>query len=552
MLLLKKFLWGFLLLCLVSCGVSKSLHHLPETAAYSLQKPEREQLSDSTFTVQNNFLQKNQQGLWELYASGNPLQLGTNIGALTQELYAKQEDIFFSKIKELVPSKGKQKLLSSFLAWYNRKIYLNVTEEYKTEIYGLSQYADSTYNDIAPPYLRALYLHGAHDIGHAMQDLAMVGCTSFAAWGAQTEDGELLIGRNFDFYAGDDFAKQKIIAFISPEQGHNYMSVTWPGMLGVVSGMNSQGLTVTINAGKSKIPWVAKTPISLVTKEILQYASTIAEAVAIAKKRAVFVSESILVGSAKDKRAVLIEVSPQKVGVYTVDHQNYLICANHFQSDAYAEDKRNQKHIEESHSAYRFKRMQQLVTQQPKLNPSLAVDILRNKEGLEDQAIGYGNEKALNQLLAHHAVVFQPEKQLAWVSSAPYQLGAFVAYDLKEIFSRTPNANGASLQENTLRIAPDPFLKTTSYTQYESYRVLKKEIENATQSYSLADLEAFTQTNPEYWEAYYVAGKYLYTKGYYRAALPFFETALEKEVTTVPDKEQLSYYIKKINRKLAK
>ena len=371
-------------------------------------------------------------------------------------------------------------------------------------------------------------------------------------WGAQTEDGELLIGRNFDFYAGDDFAKQKIIAFISPEQGHNYMSVTWPGMLGVVSGMNSQGLTVTINAGKSKIPWVAKTPISLVTKEILQYASTIAEAVAIAKKRAVFVSESILVGSAKDKRAVLIEVSPQKVGVYTVDHQNYLICANHFQSDAYAEDKRNQKHIEESHSAYRFKRMQQLVTKQPKLNPSLAVDILRNKEGLEDQAIGYGNEKALNQLLAHHAVVFQPEKQLAWVSSAPYQLGAFVAYDLKEIFSRTPNTNGASLQENTLRIAPDPFLKTTAYTQYETYRILKKDIEDATQSYSLADLEAFTQTNPEYWEGYYVAGKYLYKKGYYRAALPFFETALEKEVTTVPDKEQLSYYIKKINRKLAK
>lgn len=159
------------------------------------------------------------------------------------------------------------------------------------------------------------------------------------------------------------------------------MSVTWGGMIGVVSGMNDQGLTVTINAGKSEVPLTAKTPISIVTREILQYASTIDEAIAIAKKREVFVSEAIFVGSAKDKKAAIIEVAPDNFGVYQVENTDELICSNHFQSEAYKNDERNLKWIAESHSKYRFERMEELISEDEKLNVSDAVAILRNKKG---------------------------------------------------------------------------------------------------------------------------------------------------------------------------
>lgn len=550
---IRKLVFVFLLLSLISCGIKKSIRHTPDIKAYSLEIPKVNKINDSTFTYNHNYLTKNKQQLWELYIQGNPLQLGYNNGALTQNLMQKQEEIFFSKVEGFVPSKFKQNLLRGFLKWYNRKMYLNVREDYQAELYGLSQYSSDRYNFIAPKFLRSLYLHGAHDIGHAMQDLAVVGCSSLAVWNENTEDGDLLIGRNFDFYVGDDFAKNKLVEFVNPEQGIPYLSVSWPGMIGVVSGMNKEGITVTINAGKSKIPLTAKTPISFVTREILQYAKNIDEAIAIAKKRKVFVSESILVGSAHDKIAVIIEVSPDNFGVYKVQNTSKVLCTNHFQSEAYKDDKRNQKHIIESHSEYRYEKLQELLQENKKLNPEKMAALLRDTSGLKDKKIGYGNEKAINQLLAHHAVIFSPEKRLVWVSSNPYQLGEFVCYDLNEIFSGE-NPKESLKAKTALNIARDPFVDSEEYAQYEQYKLMSTEVSDATDKNNIAltdDFISYYQSlNPDFWLTYYQIGKYYFSKKEFLKAKSEFSRALTKEITTVPDKEHIEKYLKKIEKKL--
>ena len=52
------------------------------------------------------------------------------------------------------------------------------------------------------------------------------------------------------------------------------------------------------------------------------------------------------------------------------------------------------------------------------MNPLKVANILRNKEGLQNIDIGYGNEKALNQLLAHHGIIFK--KKLLWLFCGVY------------------------------------------------------------------------------------------------------------------------------------
>lgn len=537
---------------LLSCGIKKGQRDRPDTSAYAISTELRIKLNDSLYFMGDSSLRKNQYGQWELVASGNPLSLGNTIGDLSQELLQKQEEIFFSKVEEIVPSKFKQNLLRKFLAWYNRQMYLYVKNEYKIEILGISKYTSDKYDYIADKYLRTMYLHSAHDIGHAMQDLALVGCSSFAVWGKNTADGSLLIARNFDFYAGDAFAKEKVISFIQPEKGYKFMSVSWAGMIGVMSGMNEKGLTVTINAGKSDIPRIAKTPISLVAREIVQYASNIDEAIAIAKKREIFVSESVLVGSAADNKAVIIEMSPDNFGVYEVENTSKLICSNHFQSVAYQSDAKNLEHIVNSHSQYRYERMQELLNDAEVITPEKAVAILRNTKGLKNKDIGYGNEKALNQLLAHHGIVFEPNKKMVWVSSNPYQLGEFVAFQLDSVFNNSKN-KAITLSMPGLLIAKDSFINTLEFRNYERYRNEKRNLQQIIDDdldYNSKDIDSFISLNPESWEVYYLAGTYLYKKKYYRAALLQFEKALSKEITTVPERKKIEKYIKKINRRV--
>ena len=380
------------------------------------------------FKIDDNWFRKSESGLYELYVEGNPFERGAINGKLTRELVQRQEDHFSEQINKLVPSAFYRHFLRYFIAWFNRNLDDHVPEEYKEEIFGVSYAASQKYNYIGSNYQRILNYHAAHDIGHALQTMALVGCTSFGTW--SKDDSTMIIGRNFDFYVGDKFAEDKIVAFFSPSTGYKYMTVTWGGFIGAVSGMNDQGLTVTINAAKTSMPSGSATPVSLVAREILQYARNIEQAIEITKKRRMFVSESFLVGSAEDNKAVVIEKTPRDLDVYD-PQKNYIVCANHFQSKGLGESKSNVEQLQESASPYRYKRVMQLIdTNHNTVRKTVA--LLRDRKGLNNADIGMGNEKTINQLIAHHSIVFEPKKRLVWVSASPWQLGEFVAYDLKK------------------------------------------------------------------------------------------------------------------------
>lgn len=275
------------------------------------------QVNDSLRRWGSSSLRIDSDGLYEMRVCGGPFERGEAIGKLGADLLYQQEKAFADKLFEMVPSSRYRAFLHYFITIFNRRLGASVPLEYRQEIKAMSASCTHEFDDFGNPYERQMQYHSAHDIGHVMQDYMLVGCTSFAVWGRESADSSLLMARNFDFYMGEEFAKNKLVLFEKPDSGYAYVSVTWPGMLGVVSGMNTQGLAVTINASKLEVPSSSATPISILVKSILQYASNIEEAETIAASFKTFVCESILVGSANDGRAVIIEKTPSAMGIYS-------------------------------------------------------------------------------------------------------------------------------------------------------------------------------------------------------------------------------------------
>jgi hypothetical protein len=507
---------------------------------------QRTQLDSTCYTLGNNWFRKSNSGLYEMYVEGAPFERGVINGKLSGELIRRQEDVFVAQFSKMVPSTFYLHFLKYFIGWFNRDLPDHVPQEFKEEIYGESFSASPNYDYIGTNYTRLMNYHAAHDIGHALQGMMLVGCTSFGTWNDQSADSNLIIGRNFDFYMGDDFAADKMVVFYRPEKGHNFMFVSWGGFTGVVSGMNDKGLTVTINAAKTSVPTAAATPVSLVAREILQYAKNIQEAWDIAKKRKMFVSESFLIGSAEDNKAVIIEKTPEGMDMYT-SGKNFITCTNHFQGDSLGSLTSNKLQIKESASEYRYERLTELMKEKGPNTVQNTVSILRDRGGLHNADIGLGNEKAINQLIAHHSIVFEPKKGMVWVSTSPWQEGQYVAYDLNKIFAMHGLTSDHEVYDSAQNIAADSFLVSKDYLAFNTYRKLRDQIKEG----ETVDIKALIASNPAYYHTYVLAGDYEYKRKAYAIAKQYYETGLTKVIATKGEEDHIRKQLALCNTKLA-
>ena len=476
------------------------------------------------------------EGLPVLYLKGTPFEMGYANGALTQKYVERQEETVLGLFHRVAPYRWTQFLLKFIVVYKNRHLPEHITADQQLEILGLSLGCRDPHPEVGPFYFRLLNYHAAQDISYMLMNSPLIrrGCTAFGAWGDRTRDGHLLAGRNFDWEADPIFDEDRILIICEPANGIPFISLAWAGMAGCVSGMNREGLSVTVNGAPSHLPGDAATPTCLVAREVLQHARTIEEAKAIIQKRQVFVSALFLVGSRKDGRFVVIEKTPDTMAVREPGDEPWIVCANHYLTDALKDDPLNEEFKRVDTSVARYDRLRELIE-----GTSRPVDAAQCAAFLRDRRLpcgafpGNGHRSTLNPLIATHSVVMELTAGVFWASLPPHQLGRFVAFDL--------SAPGTVLPEQA--VAEDPILASG---EFERYRVATAALEAGRQALARGDIEsAATQArtaetnNPGFYRNSWLLAEALSRQGKFSAAATACQAALAGKPALAGERKQI-------------
>lgn len=156
----------------------------------------------------------------------------------------------------------------------------------------------------------------------------MVACSTVTLPAAAAPDHVARFGRNLDFPSLNVADKYSTVFIYHPQGRYSFASIGWPGMVGVLSGMNEHGLALA-NMEISRLPRLpAAMPYTLLYRQVLERCRTVAEAIDLIERTPRQTSNNLMLMDAIGDRAVA-EITPQSVTVRRAPDTEPLISTNH-------------------------------------------------------------------------------------------------------------------------------------------------------------------------------------------------------------------------------
>jgi isopenicillin-N N-acyltransferase-like protein len=240
--------------------------------------------------------------------SGDGTAMGLAHGeALKAEIQAlsKYLNSFFKSDKE-----RKQALLASFM-FRNQ-----ISAEHRAEILGVAKASGMDSGEVM--------------LANCFLDLsAMTACSTITLSSKAAPDGVARFGRNLDFPGFGIADKASVVLIFHPKDRYQFAAVTWPGLIGTLSGMNEHGLTLaSMEVDRPMGAMPRAMPYILLYRTILEKCRTVAEAVDLLEKTPRQSANNLMLMDAAGDRAV-VEITPEKIVVRRAPEDRPLISTNH-------------------------------------------------------------------------------------------------------------------------------------------------------------------------------------------------------------------------------
>ena len=398
---------------------------VPDPGTPQLQGPRRATLGGSVL--------EERAGYWFFLHTGDPVRNGAEHARLGGFMTQRAEDFMMGDFQDRLPL-PLQVLLPGVLMWQYRRMPHHVAPPLMEELYGYARTYDDRHRYPLDSFRRGLYYHALHDITQALVGNPWVApgvagaCTAFGAAGEGTTDGHTIVGRNFDFEVVPLFDSEKVVHLYVREGAIPVLSVSWMGMTGVLTGMNAEGVYISVNSAASEGSNREGPPMSLWVREILEQAHDLDDVERLLQERDPIISDIYLAADGKSGRVSVFERGETRLARRDlVDGK--IVASNHFITDTYAGDEADAAMRKHTTTLARYLRMAEVVAEQP-LSVLRGQEILRDRKGPGGMDLPLGHRNAIDALIASHSVVADATDRVLWVSTAPHTQGPWRAIDL--------------------------------------------------------------------------------------------------------------------------
>jgi hypothetical protein len=178
-------------------------------------------------------------------------------------------------------------------------------------------------------------------LANALDVYGLMGCSGLTVWGEQVEGGGVLTARNFDWpYTGPHMVDQAIV-LVQHVEGRAFASVTWPGYVGVITGVSSEGVAAFLHVGNANITYTPEPeswPTAVAARAILEQVAGSADQEGFAQAQkllgntsapAGYITRVVFPQAGAGGPVGLFEADRNKVVRATVDRCE--VTTNHFQ-----------------------------------------------------------------------------------------------------------------------------------------------------------------------------------------------------------------------------
>jgi hypothetical protein len=397
--------------------------------------------------------------------AGTPAQIGFSHSRLLYARMVDNEGALLQRFQAQVPAAPVRALLLDLAQLRYRHVHREMSDARLREIAaGALGFQPDPYAGLFPTFQRFVYLNALYDISLSFEGSPLLGCTSFSFSGPGADDGAGLLARAFDFEVDPIFDRDKAV-FLVREQGKiPFASVAWPGLVGVVSGMNAEGLALVVHGGRAGEPRTHGEPVVHALRRVLSEARDADQAVRLLGEREPMVSHIVVLSDAR--KALVVERAPGTPGAVRTLPPRAAVT-NHFESKL-REDRRNQRVLESTSTRARRKRADELLAAAEMASaaagPELALRLLRDRNGAGGARLELGDRRAIDALIATHGVIMESGSKTLWVSESPHLLGRFVAFELEQLLA----SDYDPARSLPLRSLPaDPLLQSREYADFQ-------------------------------------------------------------------------------------